>query len=164
MMANLAVRLVRNIRFLRWFLFLIGLPDNSPGRFYWMKRTWTAICLFLALQAHVYIFIHRCYRYMDYLLFSKMDNLMAVLDRLVRLFGPVMLHIFLLQKLERIFLTLCRKLEEIDSKLNRPDLTILGLFSTVGIITIAVAVNEFTIFFYHNCGYCTLLIFKNRET
>lgn len=139
-MADIGIRFVNATRFLRWFLFLIGLPDFSYGRFYCLKRTWARVCFLVALQAHVYIFIHRSYRYLDYKLFSNMDAFITVADRLVRLIGPVLLHIFLIMKLERTALTLCRKLEAIDPVLNRPDLTSLSFVSAVGVIWIFIVV------------------------
>ena len=139
-MADLGIRFVNATRFLRWFLFLIGLPDFSYGRFYCLKKTWAGFCFLAALQAHIYIFIHRCYRYLDYKLCSNVDAFIAVSDRFVRLIGPVLLHIFLMLNLESTFLTFSRKLERIDSILNRPDLTPLSFLSVVGVIWIFIVV------------------------
>lgn len=105
------------------------------------KRTWSIICLILALQAHVYIFFERSHGYFD-LNSINMDGILAISDRLNRFLGNILIQTFLILKLEPTASTLFRKLVCIDSKLKQPDLSRLTPFSVVGVICTFLAVNQ----------------------
>ena len=95
---------------------------------------WSGFCFVLALQAHCYIFFERSFRYLDLNLIANMDGFLAVVERLNRFLGNILLQTFVIVKLKGTAVTLCSKLYGIDSQLNRPHLSQLGLFSALGVI------------------------------
>ena len=139
-MSNLRERLFREILFLKWFLLIIGLPNSSPGRWYLVKRFWKIVCFILTLQAHVYIFIERSYRYINLSFVVDMDALMTIGNRLNRLVGIVFVYTLLLLKWESAATSLCCMLEPTYLMFNRPDLLYLRLYSMVGLAWIFIAV------------------------
>ena len=139
-MEKLEIRLFSATRVLRYFLFLIGLPDNRPGKWNWFKKFWKLFCYLAAVQAHAYSFFQRSYRYFDLNFIVSLDGFLAIFDRLNRFLGNLFLQTFLVLKLEGIFITLCHRLEGIDAHLNRPDLSHLKLLSAIAVVWIFILV------------------------
>jgi hypothetical protein len=134
-MDELKVRLAHVTSIFRWFLLIIGIPvlnNEKSENWHCLKRFWRRFCYLIALQAHVYIFIQRSYRYLDFSMIVHLDALMAIAGRLNRLVSNMLLHTFLAFNLEDIFITFCRKVETAYVFLNRPHLDSLLAFAAVG--------------------------------
>ena len=146
-MDELEVQLAHLTRTFRWLLLIIGIPINENSR-NWnrLKRFWKFFCYFIALQAHVYIFIERSYRYFDLSMIVDLDALMAIVGRLNRLVGNMLLHTFMAFNLERISFSFCRALEIAYVNLNRPNLDSLYIFAALGTLWTFWAVNEIVMF------------------
>ena len=159
-MDELEGQLAHLTRTFRWLLLIIGIPINENSR-NWnrLKRFWKFFCYFIALQAHVYIFIERSYRYFDLSMIVDLDALMAIVGRLNRLVGNMLLHTFMAFNFEIISSSFCRKLEIAYVNLNRPNLESLHIFAALGTLWTILAVNVIVNFFFR----IIIMIFKNIQ-
>lgn len=142
-MGKLRVRLLYATRIFRWLLFLIGIPDTEVSvNWHRLKRFWKVFNYLIALQAHIYIFVERSYHYLDFSMIVNLDALMAIVGRLNRLVGNMLLHTFLAFNLENIFMSFSQELENAYLFLNRPSLVSITVFAIVGSLWIFWAVRE----------------------
>jgi hypothetical protein len=143
---NVWKRFARSTRIFRWFLFIVGLPDSSPGKYYWIKRFWKVFFYLLALQGNIYIFIDRSYRYMDFSLITDIDVLLTIFNRLHRILGNISLHTLLFLKLESIMSSFFCNLEIVDFQLRQPNFSSVISYSTIiGMIWILLTVSNLSL-------------------
>ena len=134
-MAELKDRFVYSTAAFHRLLCFVGInpfPECKPA------NIWSGFCFFLVFQASLYVYINRSIPHFHG--FFELDNLIALIDRSVRLFCVSMTQMALVFKLSRLLNSFCRKLQSVDTKLNRPDLSGIRFLSITGVTSILLMV------------------------